>query len=221
MKLPRITELFDLSKTITARFLRRYKYPWEAIPNISDYVLELGPKLDKKIYRERYPGIWIARNADIYENCFILPPCIIGERAVLRSSAFIRGGVIIGNDCVIGNSSELKNCIIFNEAQVPHFNYVGDSILGYRSHLGAGAITSNVKSDKTPISVQTPRGKVDTGLKKLGAMVGDYAEVGCNAVLNPGTILYRNSSVYPLSSVRGFVPEGSIYKKQGEIVERV
>lgn len=221
MQLPKVNDLFDLTQTVSARFLRRYKYPWEAIPDIKDIVLELGPKLNKEIYYERHPGIFIARSAKIYENCYIMPPCIIGERAVLRSCAFIRGGVIIGNDAVIGNSCELKNCIIFNEAQVPHFNYVGDSILGFRAHLGAGAITSNVKSDKTPVTITFPEGKIETGLKKLGALVGDEAEVGCNSVLNPGTILGRKSTVYPLSSVRGVVPENSIYKKQGEIVKRV
>ena len=220
MKSLKINELFDLSQTVASPFLRRYKTPWEAVPDIRDCVLELGPKLNKSIYYEYSPAIWIARSAVVAQNAYINPPCIIGERTELRSGAFIRGGVIIGNDCVIGNSSEFKNCIIFNEAQIPHFNYVGDSIIGYRAHLGAGAVTSNVKSDKSPVSVRLPDGRIETGLKKLGALVGDYCEVGCHAVLNPGTVLFRNCSVYPLSSVRGFVPENSIYKNANEIVER-
>lgn len=221
MTMPKTTELFDLSQSIASPLLRRYSLPWEAIPDIKDFVIELGQRLNKTIYKEQMPNIWVAINADIYPTCFIEPPCIIGERTVLRSSAFIRGGVIIGDDCVIGNSCELKNCIVFNNAQIPHFNYVGDSIIGYRAHFGAGVITSNVKSDKTPVTIRVSDGKVETGLKKLGAIVGDYAEVGCNTVLNPGTVLGKNSSVYPLSTVRGLVPENSIYKSADEIVRKV
>ena len=218
---PKITELFDLSQSISSSYLRRHKYPWEALPGLAEYILELGPTLNKSIYTEQFPGIWVARSAKIFKTSYIDAPAIIGEGAELRHNAFIRGGVIVGNDAVIGNSCELKNCIIFNEAQIPHFNYVGDSIIGFRAHLGAGAITSNVKSDKTSVTVRTDKETFDTGLKKFGAAVGDYAEIGCNSVLNPGTIIFKNSNVYPLSSVRGTLPENSIYKSADNIVSKV
>lgn len=217
---PKIDALFDLSQTVAKTYLRRHSFPWEALPGLAEYILDLGPTLNKSIYTEQFPGIWVAHNAKIYKTSFIDAPAIIGERAELRHNAFLRGGVIVGNDAVIGNSCELKNCVIFNEAQIPHFNYVGDSIIGFRAHLGAGAITSNVKSDKTPVSVKTDKGAIDTGLKKFGAAVGDYCEVGCNSVLNPGTVLFKNSTVYPLSSVRGTVPENSIYKSADCIVPK-
>lgn len=214
-------EIFDISKTLAAPLLEKTQYPWEALSGIKDFILSLGPTLDKTVYEEVKPQVWIAKSAVVFDSAYIASPCIIGENTEVRHSAFIRGSVIIGNGCVVGNSTEIKNSIVFDSVQIPHYNYVGDSILGYRSHLGAGAITSNVKSDKTLVAVRTAEGNIETGLKKFGAMVGDYVEVGCNSVLCPGTVIGRNSNIYPLSRVRGFVPESSIFKASDSIVKKI
>ena len=213
-------EIFDISKTLAAPILENTKYPWEALSGIKDFILSLGPTLDKSVYEEVKPQVWIARSAVIFESAYIAAPCIIGENTEVRHSAFIRGSVIIGNGCVVGNSTEIKNSIIFDSVQIPHYNYIGDSILGYRSHLGAGAITSNVKSDKSLVTVKTGSENIETGLKKFGAMVGDYVEVGCNSVLCPGTVIGKHSNIYPLSRVRGFIPENSIFKSPENIVPK-
>ena len=213
-------EIFDLSKSLAEPLLSKTEYPWEALPQIRDFILNLIPSLDKSVYEEVKPTVWIAKSAKIAPSADITGPTIIGENTEIRPSAFIRGSALIGNGCVIGNSTEVKNAIIFDSVQIPHYNYVGDSILGYRSHLGAGAVTSNVKSDKTLVTVKVNGQKIPTGLKKFGAMVGDYVEIGCNTVLCPGTVIGRNSNVYPLSRVRGFVPENSIFKNAENIVPK-
>ena len=213
-------EIFDLSKSLAEPLLSKTEYPWEALPQIRDFILNLIPSLDKSVYEEVKPAVWIAKSAKIAPSADITGPTIIGENTEIRPSAFIRGSALIGNGCVIGNSTEVKNAIIFDSVQIPHYNYVGDSILGYRSHLGAGAVTSNVKSDKTLVTVKVNGQKIPTGLKKFGAMVGDYVEIGCNTVLCPGTVIGRNSNVYPLSRVRGFVPENSIFKNAENIVPK-
>ena len=213
-------EIFDLSKSLAEPLLSKTEYPWEALPQIRDFILNLIPSLDKSVYEEVMPTVWIAKSAKIAPSADITGPTIIGENTEIRPSAFIRGSALIGNGCVIGNSTEVKNAIIFDSVQIPHYNYVGDSILGYRSHLGAGAVTSNVKSDKTLVTVKVNGEKIPTGLKKFGAMVGDYVEIGCNTVLCPGTVIGRNSNVYPLSRVRGFVPENSIFKNAENIVPK-
>ena len=213
-------EIFDLSKSLAEPVLSKTEYPWEALPQIRDFILNLIPSLDKSVYEEVKPAVWIAKSAKIAPSADITGPTIIGENTEIRPSAFIRGSALIGNGCVIGNSTEVKNAIIFDSVQIPHYNYVGDSILGYRSHLGAGAVTSNVKSDKTLVTVKVNGEKIPTGLKKFGAMVGDYVEIGCNTVLCPGTVIGRNSNVYPLSRVRGFVPENSIFKNAENIVPK-
>ena len=205
-------ELFDLSHSLAAPLLSRFEYPWQALPHIKDFILELGKTLPAEDYDNPQEGVWIAKTARIATSAVVNPPCIIGKDTELRIGAFIRGSVIVGEGCVVGNSCELKNAILFDSVQVPHFNYVGDSILGYRSHTGAGAITSNVKSDKTLVKVKTDDGVIETGLKKMGAMLGDFVEIGCNSVLNPGTVIGRSTNVYPLSSVRGTVPPSSIFK---------
>lgn len=212
-------ELFTLQYTLAGAYLQQFQYPWQALPGISAMILELGGKLSPD-YREIAPRVWVHDTARIWETAYLGAPCIIGAGTEVRHGAFIRGGVLVGDNCVVGNSAELKNAILFDGVQVPHYNYVGDSILGYKAHLGAGSLTSNVKSDKTLVTVQASDKKIETGLKKLGAMVGDGVEVGCNAVLNPGTVIGRNSRIYPLSCVRGVVPENCIYKNGGEIVER-
>ncbi len=214
-------DIFDISKTLAKPLLEKTEYPWEALVKIKDFILSLGPTLDKTVYEEVKPQVWIAKSAVVFESAYIAAPCIIGENTEVRHSAFIRGSVLIGNGCVIGNSTEIKNSIIFDSVQIPHYNYVGDSILGYRSHLGAGAITSNVKSDKSLVAVKTDSEIIETSLKKFGAMVGDYVEVGCNSVLCPGTVIARHSSVYPLSRVRGFIPENSIFKGPENIVTKL
>ena len=215
------TELYDLTHTLAAPLLAKYEYPWEALAGIKEFVIELGKTLSPEEYDSPAENVWIAKSAKIAPSATVNAPCIIGKDTELRTGAFIRGSVIVGEGCVVGNSCELKNAILFDSVQVPHFNYIGDSILGYRSHTGAGAITSNVKSDKTLVSVKGENGTpIPTGLKKFGAMIGDFVEVGCNSVLNPGTIIGRNSNVYPLSSVRGTVPPNSIFKSQGNIVEK-
>ena len=213
-------ELFDLSHTLAAPLLSRFEYPWEALKEIKEYTISLGKTLSPEEYDNPSEGVWIAKTANIAPTANINAPCIIGKNTEVRTGAYIRGAVIVGEGCVVGNSCELKNAILFDCVQVPHFNYIGDSILGYRSHTGAGAITSNVKSDKSLVSVVTDDGRIPTGLKKFGAMLGDFVEVGCNSVLNPGTVIGRNSNIYPLSSVRGTVPPNSIFKKQDNIVTK-
>ena len=201
-------------------YLSRFTYPWEALDGLKQMILDLGKTLPKDRYDEISEGVWVAKNAKIAPTAFIGAPAIIGENAEVRHCAFIRGSALVGADCVVGNSVELKNCILFDGVQVPHFNYVGDSILGYRSHMGAGAVTSNVKSDKTLVTVRVNGESIPTGRKKFGAMLGDFVEVGCNSVLNPGTVIGSHSNVYPLSSVRGYVPPNSIHKSGDNIVEK-
>ena len=212
------TELFDLSKSVAESFLSQFIYPEEALFDLSFFIAELGSKLDKEKYTEVKKNVWIAKSAKVSSNATILPPCIIDENSEIRQCAFIRGSVIVGKSCVVGNSSEVKNSILFDSVQVPHFNYVGDSILGFKSHLGAGAVTSNVKSDKSNVSIVRDGEKIVTNRKKLGAMVGDGVEVGCGAVLCPGTIIGKDTTVYPLSLVRGYVPAKSIFKDKNNIV---
>lgn len=213
------TSLFDLNQTKAAALLMGVQYPWQVLPQISAFLLALGPTLPVDEFEQIAENIWIARTAKIAANASISGPTIIGHETEVRHCAFIRGSVLIGNQCVVGNSTELKNVILMNQVQVPHYNYVGDSILGFKAHMGAGSITSNVKSDKSLVSVQYNGQRIDTGLKKLGAILGDNVEIGCNSVLNPGSIVGRNSQVYPLSSVRGVVPAQSIYKRAGEVVD--
>ena len=214
-------QLYDLSHTLARPLLEKSEYPWEILGEIKNFILELGKTLDPEKYDMVSENVWIAKSATVFPSAYIGAPCIIGENTEVRHCAFIRGSVLVGNNCVVGNSTEVKNSIIFDNVQIPHYNYVGDSVLGYKSHLGAGAITSNVKSDKTPVSVKTADGKVETGLKKFGAMVGDGTEVGCNSVLCPGTVLGKNCTVYPLSRVRGYVPENRIYNSEKSIVVKL
>lgn len=215
-----ISQLYDLNETIAAGLMEKYEYPWEVLPHIHDYILELGAALSPEKYEKQGEDIWIAKSASVAPTACLNGPLIIDEEAEIRHCAYIRGNVIIGKGAVVGNSTELKNALLFNKVQVPHYNYVGDSILGYKAHMGAGSIASNLKSDKTPVVIRTAAGSMETGLKKVGALLGDYADVGCNSVLNPGTVVAREGRIYPTSCVRGFVPEKSIYKKQGEIVSR-
>lgn len=215
-----IQNLYDLTQTIAAPLFEGAAYPWELLPKISAFIIELGSRLPEDKYEKRGENVWIAKSATVFPTAYINGPCIIDEEAEVRHCAFIRGNAIVGKGAVVGNSTELKNVILFNKVQVPHYNYVGDSILGYKSHMGAGSITSNVKSDKTLVVVKSPYGNIETGLKKMGAMLGDNVEVGCNSVLNPGTVIGRCSNVYPTSMVRGFIEPNSIYKKQGEIVSK-
>ena len=215
-----IKNLYDLSQTIAADIFEGKTYPWEVLGEIKTFIIKLGESLPKDIYEEKEEHVWIAKSAKVYPTATILAPCIIGEETEVRPGAFIRGNAIVGNKCVVGNSTELKNVILFNNVQVPHYNYVGDSVLGYKSHMGAGAVTSNVKSDKTLVVVKNKDEHIETGLKKFGAMLGDNVEVGCNSVLNPGTVIGRFSNVYPRSSVRGFVPSNHIYKDPEHIVEK-
>ena len=214
------TELFDLTKSIAGVFLSRFLYPECTLTELSVFIVELGSKLDAKRYVETEKNVWIAKSATVAKSALILPPAIIGENAEIRHSAYIRGSVIVGNSAVVGNSSEIKNSILFDKVQGPHFNYVGDSILGYASHLGAGAVTSNVKSDKSHVSVVRDGEKISVGRKKLGAIVGDFVEVGCGAVLCPGTIIGKGSTIYPLSLVRGTVPENSIFKNKDNVITK-
>lgn len=214
------TELFSLENTIAKSLLEKHEYPWQALSDIKEFTVCLGKSLNKEIYDEISENVWIAKSANIFSSAHILPPCIIDECSEIRHCAFIRGGAIIGKNCVVGNSTELKNCIIFDSVQIPHYNYVGDSILGYHSHLGAGAITSNIKSDKSLVSVRKNNSIIETGLKKFGAMVGDYSEIGCNSVLCPGTVIGKNCIVYPLSLVRGCIDENSIFKTPENIVRK-
>ncbi len=209
----KISSLYDLEETIAKELFSRAEYPWELLSGIGAFIVELGESLPTDRYEERGEHIWIAKNAKVYPTAYINGPCIIDEEAEIRHCAFIRGNAIVGKGAVVGNSTELKNVVLFNKVQVPHYNYVGDSILGYKAHMGAGSITSNVKSDKTLVTVRYGGEKVKTGLKKFGAMLGDQVEVGCNSVLNPGTVVGKEATIYPTSSVRGFVPEKSIIKK--------
>lgn len=215
----RIRDLFDLSHTAAAQYLGQFEYPWEALEGISQFILSLGRTLSPGEYDQPQPQVWVHRTAKVMPTAYLGAPCIIGPNSEVRHGAFIRGSALVGENCVVGNSVELKNVILFDGVQVPHYNYVGDSILGYMSHMGAGSITSNVKSDKTLVVIKGDE-PLETGRKKVGAMLGDYVEVGCNSVLNPGTILGRHTSVYPTSCVRGVIPEGSIYKDKDHITSR-
>ena len=216
----KICNLYNLEETIAKELLESVEYPWEALPKIEEFILKIGKKLDKEKYEQKGENIWIAKSAKIAPTAYINGPAIIGENAEVRHCAFIRGKAIVGEGAVVGNSTELKNVILFNKVQVPHYNYVGDSILGYKSHMGAGSITSNVKSDKKLVIVKNGKETIETGLKKFGAMLGDNVEVGCGSVLNPGTVIGSNTNIYPLSSVRGVIPKSSIYKNKNEIVEK-
>ncbi|MDD6170677.1 MAG: UDP-N-acetylglucosamine pyrophosphorylase [Lachnospiraceae bacterium] len=220
MENAKIINLYTLEETIAGTYLSQFTYPWEALKGIGDLIKELGPTLDKEKFEKRGEDIWVAKNAKVAPTACLNGPLIIDEEAEIRHCAFIRGNAIVGKGSVIGNSTELKNVIIFNSVQVPHYNYVGDSILGYKSHMGAGSITSNVKSDKTLVVVKDKEEKIETGLKKFGAMLGDHVEIGCNSVLNPGTVIGKDTNVYPLSMVRGVVPAHSIYKNKNEIIEK-
>ena len=216
----KIKNLYNLNETIAKDIFEGCIYPWEVLPKIKDFIITIGESLNKEEYEKIGENIWIAKSAKIAKTAYINGPAIIGKNAEVRHCAFIRGNAIVGENSVVGNSTELKNVILFNNVQVPHYNYVGDSILGYKSHMGAGSITSNVKSDKKLVVVKNKDEKIETGLKKFGAMLGDCVEVGCGSVLNPGTVIGKNTNIYPLSSVRGVIKEKSIYKKQGEIVEK-
>ena len=215
----KICNLYSLDQSIARKLLESAVYPWEVLPKIKEFIIELGNQLNKDEYEQKGENVWIAKTAKVAPTAYINGPAIIGKDAEIRHCAFIRGNAIIGEGAVVGNSTELKNVILFNKVQVPHYNYVGDSILGYKSHMGAGSITSNVKSDKKLVVVKTPEGNIETGMKKFGAMLGDHVEVGCGTILNPGSVVGPHTNIYPLSSVRGFVPGGSIYKCAGEVVE--
>ena len=212
--------LYDMSHTMASEYLKQFEYPWQALSGIKNLIQELGPKLGED-FTEISPQVWVHKTAKVAPTAFLGSPCIIGAGTEVRHCAFVRGSALVGENCVVGNSVELKNVILFDNVQVPHYNYVGDSILGYKSHMGAGSLTSNVKSDKTLVTVKYGEEKIATGLKKFGAMVGDYVEVGCNSVLNPGTVVCRSSNIYPLSCVRGVVPADRIFKTGGQIVKKV
>ena len=212
-------DLFDFRHSLAGSYLSAFEYPWQALKGIKDLILDLGSRLGED-YREVSPTVWVHSTATVAPTAFLGAPCIIGPGTEVRHCAFIRGSALVGENCVVGNSVELKNVILFDNVQVPHYNYVGDSILGYKSHMGAGSVTSNVKSDKTLVVVKSAEEQLPTGLKKFGAMLGDYVEVGCNSVLNPGTVIGRHSNVYPTSCVRGLVPENSIWKNSGAIVTK-
>ena len=221
MENAKITNLYNLDETIAKEYLSQFTYPWEDLYRISDFIKEIGPTLDPEIYEKRGEDIWVAKSATVFDSAYLHGPLIICEDAEIRQCAFIRGSAIVGKGSVVGNSTELKNVIIFNSVQVPHYNYVGDSILGYKSHMGAGSITSNVKSDKTLVVVKDvydTKEEIETGRKKFGAMLGDHVEVGCNSVLNPGTVIGRNSNIYPLSRVRGVIPANHIFKDKDNVV---
>lgn len=222
MEAAKIKHLYDLDKTIAAELFEGKTYPWELLPAIGDFIISLGGRLDKTVYEERAEHVWVAKNAKVFDSAYLGAPCIIDEQAEVRQCAFIRGNAIVGKGAVVGNSTELKNVILFDRVQVPHYNYVGDSILGYCAHMGAGSITSNVKSDKTLVIVKDRLAgeSVETGIKKFGAMLGDHVEVGCNSVLNPGTVIGRNTNIYPLSSVRGVIPAQHIFKDAQHIVKK-
>ena len=214
----KINELYDLNHTLAKDYLSKYIYPWEALAGIKDFIINLGKSLDKNEYTEIKENVWVHKTAKVFDSAYLGAPCIIGENTEVRHCAFIRGSALVGNNSVVGNSVELKNVIIFDNVEVPHYNYVGDSILGYKSHMGAGSITSNVKSDRTLVVIHGDT-NIETNIKKVGAFLGDFVEVGCNSVLNPGTVIGVHTNVYPLSSVRGVVPANSIYKN-GKIVPK-
>jgi NDP-sugar pyrophosphorylase family protein len=215
-----ITEMYDLSHTLAGKYLQNFSYPWEALKGIKDMIISLGETLGEE-YTKVADQVWVHNTAKVAPTAYLGAPCIIGANTEVRHCAFIRGSALVGENCVVGNSVELKNVILFDNVQTPHYNYVGDSILGYKSHMGAGAVTSNVKSDKSLVVVKNGEEKLETGLKKFGAMLGDYVEVGCNSVLNPGTVIGRHSNVYPTSCVRGMVPENSIWKNSGAVVKKI
>ena len=215
-----VSELLDLSHTLAGDYLAQFEYPWQALDGIKDFILALGPTLPADEYDQPAPNVWGHKTAKVFPSAYLGAPCIIGPETEVRHCAFIRGSALVGANCVVGNSVELKNVILFDNVQTPHYNYVGDSILGYKSHMGAGSITSNVKSDKTLVVVKNGVERIETGRKKFGAILGDHVEVGCNSVLNPGTVIGRNTSVYPTSSVRGAIPADSIFKAQNDIVTR-
>ena len=217
----KICNLYSLDQSIARKLLESAVYPWEVLPKIKEFIIELGNQLNKDEYEQKGENVWIAKTAKVAPTVYINGPAIIGKDAEIRHCAFIRGNAIIGEGAVVGNSTELKNVILFNKVQVPHYNYVGDSILGYKSHMGAGSITSNVKSDKKLVVVKNGDAKIETGLKKFGAMIGDNVEVGCGSILNPGSVIGKNTNIYPLSSVRGVIKENSIYKSQNEIVQKI
>lgn len=217
-KIYKIEELFDLEYTLAADLFKDKTYPWEVLDGIKDYILALGPTLDPNEYDNPVEGIWIAKDAKVYPSAYIGAPCIIDHEAEIRHCAFIRGSAIVGKRDVVGNSVELKNVVLFDDVQVPHYNYVGDSILGHKAHMGAGSITSNIKSDKTNIVVKAGSEQIETGRRKIGGILGDYVDVGCNSVLNPGTVVGRHTNIYPTSSVRGVVPENAIYKDKDNVV---
>lgn len=217
----RIEDLYDLKETIAVDIFDGLKFPWEVLPKIKDFIIKLGETLPEDRYERKGENIWIAKSAKVFSSAYIAGPCIIDEDAEVRHCAFIRGSAIVGKGCVVGNSTELKNVILFNKVQVPHYNYVGDSILGFKAHMGAGSITSNVKSDKTLVVVKSDGENIETGLKKFGAMLGDNVEVGCNSVLNPGTVVGRSTNIYPTSCVRGYIPANSIYKDSSNIINKL
>ena len=217
----RIEDLYDLKETIAVDIFEGLKFPWEVLPKIKDFIIKLGETLPEDRYERKGENIWIAKSAKVFPSAYIAGPCIIDEDAEVRHCAFIRGSAIVGKGCVVGNSTELKNVILFNKVQVPHDNYVGDSILGFKAHMGAGSITSNVKSDKTLVVVKSDGENIETGLKKFGAMLGDNVEVGCNSVLNPGTVVGRSTNIYPTSCVRGYIPANSIYKDSSNIINKL
>ena len=214
-----INDLYDLSHTLAKEYLQQYEYPWQALKGISQLICQIGQQLDSAQYTQVSPQVWVHQTATVAPTAYLGAPCIIGANTEVRHCAFIRGSALVGENCVVGNSVELKNVILFDNVQVPHYNYVGDSILGYKAHMGAGSITSNVKADKSLVVIHTPE-PIATGIKKVGAMLGDYADIGCNSVLNPGTVVGRNSNVYPVSCVRGIIPANSIYKTGGRIVKK-
>lgn len=220
MKNIKISDLFDLTHSLAGEYLAGFTYPWEALNGINDLIISIGRRLNPEEYDCPSPNVWIHKTAQVFPSAYIGAPCIIGANTEVRHCAFIRGGVLAGENCVIGNSSELKNVIIFDNVQAPHYNYIGDSILGYKAHMGAGSITSNVKSDKTDIAIKCGDDAIDTGMRKIGAMLGDYVEVGSNSVLNPGTIIGRGTNIYPTCCVRGIIPPSSIFKADGTIVKK-
>ncbi|MEE1411724.1 MAG: UDP-N-acetylglucosamine pyrophosphorylase [Bulleidia sp.] len=215
-----LKDMYDLDHTMAKDYLQQYEYPWLALAGIKDLIISLGQNLSEEEYDEVSPQVWVHKTAKVFDSAYLGAPCIIGARTEVRHCAFIRGSALVGEDCVVGNSCELKNVILFDHVQTPHYNYVGDSILGYYSHMGAGSITSNVKSDKKLVVVHNGEEQIETGLKKFGAMLGDHVEVGCNSVLNPGTVIGRNCNVYPTSCVRGVIAENSIYKNDGTVIKK-
>ncbi|MCI6497714.1 UDP-N-acetylglucosamine pyrophosphorylase [Lachnospiraceae bacterium HCP1S3_C3] len=221
MDVLKISNLFDLNNTIAKELLERLEYPWEVFNTLEDFIMEIGPKLPKDKFEQKGDNIWIAKSAKVAPTASLNGPLIIDEDAEVRHCAFVRGNAIVGKGAVVGNSTELKCTLLFDKVQVPHYNYVGNSVLGFKSHMGAGSITSNLKSDKSLVTVNVDGEKVETGMKKFGAILGDCVEVGCNSVMNPGTVIGKNTNVYPLSMVRGYVPEGSIYKNKNEIVSKI